>query len=139
MIIETDEGESVLIRKLNGATSAMLQQFDIVSTNMAEKAAVNGSELQPRAISTEALAGVVVVPGLPMRLGFDPNTGLAPKTYGNVTRITGLLLNESGEVQYGHPDLARPEKVTDARDRFNDAIRSARSTVLASAAIDRST
>jgi len=53
-------------------------------------------------------------------------------------RITGLRLNEDGKVAEGHPYLSKPEKATDAREKFNGAMRAARSGIMASAAIRRS-
>lgn len=138
VIIEMDDGEQVIIRKRNDAVSSQLQEFDLVSTNMAKVAAAAGTELEPRKIPTDVLAEVVVVPGLPMRLGLDPTTGTAPRTRGNVVRITGLALNESGKVSQGHPDLNKPDKRTDAREKFNAAIRTARRQKIASAAIRHS-
>jgi len=117
VVIETDAGERILVRKTSGeAQDASNQTFDLISTGMAKQAAERGKVLQPCPIATETLAGVVLVPGLPMQLGYDPHTNKTPSSLGNITRITGLQMDKNGLVG----ELQQPERYTDARQAFND-------------------
>jgi hypothetical protein len=124
VIIETDMGEKVLIRKTSGDTkSAMKQTFDLISLNMARDAVKKGEVPQARPIDTKTLAGIVLIPGMPMRLGIDPRTGMTPRTQGNITKITGLKMNDAGKVAPNHPMLKDPQRYSSARENFNAAIR----------------
>lgn len=126
VVVETDMGEQVLIRKTSeDAISSSKQTFDVMSTTIAEEAGRQGQKPTPRSLDTSMLADVVLVPGMPMQLGRDPTTGTMPRTRGNITKITAFRMNEAGEV---HPDnhrLKMPESHIDTRERFNRSIRAA--------------
>jgi hypothetical protein len=120
VIVETTE-ERILIRKTSeGVQSADLQTFVLTSTNMARQAAEQGEPLEPRPIATKTLAGVVLVPGTVMQLGYDPRSGTFPRSHGVITRITGLQMNDEGKVA---PDALQPPE-TDAYEIYNGHLRS---------------
>lgn len=117
VIVETAVGERIVVRKSDdpGQASPLL----LISTGMARQAAQEGKPLEPRPITSEMVEGVVLVPGLPMRLARDPRTDVAPRSQGIISRITGLQMDQAGLVVSYDPQLQRDDLYTDAYDIFN--------------------
>ncbi len=129
VIIETDADERMLIRKVSGGVqSALYQTFNLTSTGMARQAAQQGKLLEPRPIATETLAGVVLVPGMVMQLGYDPHTRTHPRSRGNITRITGLQMDEAGKAAPDTLQLQQLDLYTDTYDVFKGHLRSIEAT-----------
>ncbi len=124
VIIETDDGHALTIRRTNDKKSAALQEFEISSTTM--HTGVDGDESLRRPVDTQQLKDVVVMPGHPLVLNSDPESGKKFRTRGNVTKITSVNRTEEDRVPDNHPYLARPEMVSDAPERFLGAVEAAR-------------
>lgn len=130
-IIETDDGHIFVFRRTNDRKSAARQAFELSSTTMHLGQGEDDTLLR-RPIDTEQLRGVVVRPGLPLKLNNDPQSGKSLQTRGNVVRITTVQRTDEGKVAENHPHLNRPDKQRDAPSRFLEAINFARTMEAAS-------
>ncbi len=124
VIIETDDGHVFTIRRTNDKKSAALQEFEISSTTM--HMGVDGDELLRRPVDTQQLKDVVAMPGHPLVLNSDPESGKQLRTRGNVAKITSVNRTEEDRVPDNHPYLSRPEMISDAPERFLGAVEAAR-------------
>ncbi len=120
VVIEFDDGEQLMVRRTETGPgekqSAKYQKFDAISTKM-----VRNGQTERRPIDTKALASAVVVPGQPLTLDGKVTTG-------KVARITSFRPDEKGAIDPRRYQQIkdRPERASDALDRFNEAMRRAK-------------
>jgi hypothetical protein len=127
VIFETDDGQSILIRRTNDKASADLQTFDLLATS--KEAGRAGQPLGRTELDTSMLKDIVVVPGEPLVLGIDPSTGKRIRTRGKVTSITSFNMDDKGLVDLSHPWLTkRPEMRRDSIQQFDERLRTVRQT-----------
>jgi len=120
LIIETEDGQQLMIRRTNKDTNvADNQEFDIASTTKA------GTDDERRPISSSMLKDVVAIVGEPLVLGIDPSTGKRVMTRGAITKVTAFDIKKD-PVDPRHPRLASPENHRDAIDGFGEAMKAAR-------------
>ncbi|HEY4963392.1 MAG TPA: hypothetical protein VIH90_01720 [Candidatus Saccharimonadales bacterium] len=113
VIIEFDNGEMVHVQKTSGdKVGGKLQTFDITST----KAVKNGVEKQP--IKSEALAGVVAIPGERLRMG-------STLSEGTVSRVTAFSMDEPSRKSAEQVQFKKPELKRQVIGRFNNALEEA--------------
>ncbi len=124
IIIETEDGQQLMIRRTKDTNAADNQEFDIASTTKA------GTDDERRPISSSMLKDVVAIVGEPLVLGIDPSTGKRVMTRGAITKVTAFDITKD-PVDPRHPHLARPEDYRDAIDGFGEAMKAARAQKLA--------
>ena len=115
VIVETDDGQQLMIRRTNETNAAADQTFDIASTSKGNR----------RGIDSSALKHVVAVVGEPLVLGIDPGTGKHLRTRGSITKITTINMNDD-PVAANHPRLSKPEFHRDTVQQFGEAMKVSR-------------
>lgn len=111
VIVETDDGEMLMIRRTTESTSAQKQTFDIASTTKASTFEA------PIPLPSEALKDVVAIIGQPLTLGKNEH-GKHMKTRGRIVNITTVSMLERGLIDPRHPKLKKPESYSDAATLF---------------------
>lgn len=119
VIVETEDGQQLMIRRTNETNSANNQLFDVASTARA------GTDNERRSLDSSTLKDVVAVVGEPLMLGIDPRTGKHIKTKSPITKITTLDMRKA-PVDPSHPRLSKPELRRDTVGEFGEAMRAAR-------------
>jgi hypothetical protein len=119
VIVETEDGQQLMIRRINETNSANDQLFDVASTSRA------GTDGERRSLDSSTLKDVVAVVGEPLVLGIDPQTGKHIKTKSPITKITTLDMRKD-PVDPSHPRLSKPELRRDTIGEFGEAMRAAR-------------
>ena len=119
VIVETEDGQQLMIRRINETNSANDQLFDVASTSRA------GTDGERRSLDSSTLKDVVAVVSEPLVLGIDPQTGKHIKTKSPITKITTLDMRKD-PVDPSHPRLSKPELRRDTIGEFGEAMRAAR-------------
>ena len=116
VIIETDDGHVYLFRRTSDPDvhAAAKQTFEVTSTRF--NAGNDSGKALSKKIDQEQLKDVVVMPGHPLALARDEETGRQLHTKGNVVRITSVAKTET--VHPDHPHLKQEERFRDAPARF---------------------
>ncbi len=129
VIVETEDGQQLMIRRTNETNSANDQLFDVASTARA------GTDSERRSLDSSVLKDVVAVVGEPLVLGIDPQTGKHIKTRSPITKITTLDMRKD-PVDPSHPRLSKPELRRDTVGEFGEAMRAARNHSVDKVAVD---
>jgi hypothetical protein len=129
VIVETEDGQQLMIRRTNETNSANDQLFDVASTGRA------GTDGEGRSLDSSTLKDVVAVVGEPLVLGIDPQTGKHIKTRSPITKITTLDMRKD-PVDPSHPRLSKPELRRDTVGEFGEAMRAARNHSADKVAVD---
>ncbi len=129
VIVETEDGQQLMIRRTNETNSANDQLFDVASTGRA------GTDGERRSLDSSTLKDVVAVVGEPLVLGIDPQTGKHIKTRSPITKITTLDMRKD-PVDPSHPRLSKPELRRDTVGEFGEAMRAARNHSADKVAVD---
>ena len=119
VIVETEDGQQLMIRRTNETNSAKDQLFDVASTAKA------GTDSERRSLDSSTLKHVVAVVGEPLMLGIDPKTGKHIKTKSPITKITTLDMRKD-PIDPNHPRLTKPEFSRNTIGEFGEAMQSAR-------------
>ena len=119
VMVETEDGQQLLIRRTVESNSANKQKFDIASTTHA------GTDKERHPIDSSMLKHVVAVVGEPLVLGVDPQTGKRVRTRSPITKITTMDMRKD-PVDPSHPRLQKQEFHRDTVEQFGEAMREAR-------------
>lgn len=119
VVIETDDGHAIVIKKEAGATPDAPDTYDLMATS--HQAGRTNEPLASMKFGAEAFQDGLVVPGEPF-VFTDPATGKRISTRSSVTRITSFDYSDEGIVPEGHSMLDNPNAQSDVFSRVNQAL-----------------
>jgi hypothetical protein len=124
VMIETDDGHMIVIRRTNDEKSASEQTFDLSSTSFYEGTA-GETAFKTMRVDTTQLKDTVVMVGEPLTL---PKAAGSKKfkSNGKVVKVTTFMRTDEGKVAEGHPYLNDASKQRNTVEEFYRAAELAR-------------